>query len=241
MVPPPTRYSPHRRYRRQGLPSLKPSAGWARNPGPADRIWGMEEVFVHPATRRRDRLPPGQTVAPALPRGHAGAVPPFDPATWTLGVFPRPLVDRVWSCSWAEFQTLPRVRVLADYHCVTGRTFLDNLWEGVPTRELLDRVRVHEAARFVMVHADYGFTANLPLADFLADGAVLATGHNGEPLAPDAGGPVRLVVPHLYGYKSVMWVRGIELMTDDRPGFYESPENGRHHGRGDPWAEERYR
>ena len=92
-----------------------------------------------------------------------------------------------------------------------------------------------------MTHADYGFASNLPLADFFADGVLLATRHNGEPLAPGHGGPVRLVVPHLYAYKSVMWVRGIELMTDDRPGFYESPENGGHAMRGDPWAEDRFR
>ncbi len=195
----------------------------------------MDEVIVS-----TDRLPPGQTRVGRLPGGFVGEVPPFDPATWSLSVFPRPLVDRVWTCSWAEFQALPRVKVLADYHGVGGDTFPDNLWEGVPTRELLSHVRPHESARFVMTHADYGFTSNLPLADFFADGVVLATRHNGEPLAAGRGGPVRLVVPHLYGYKSVMWVRGIELMTDDRPGFYESAENGGHAMRGDPWAGERY-
>ena len=201
----------------------------------------MDDLIISPGTRRPDRLPPGHTRALSLPTGHVGEVPPFDPATWSLAVFPRPLVDRVWTCSWAEFQTLPRVKVLADYHCVTGRSRLENLWEGVPTRALLDRVRPHEDARFVMAHADYGFTSNLPLADFFADDAVLATRHDGEPLTPERGGPVRLVVPRLYGYKSVMWLRGIEFMTDDRPGFYESAENGGHPMRGDPWAEDRSR
>ena len=201
----------------------------------------MDDLVVSPDIRRPNRLPPGQTRVHAQPTGFVGAVPPFDPETWSLAVFPRPLVDRVWSCTWAEFRALRRVKVLADYHCVTGVSRLENLWEGVPTRELLSHVRVHEDARFVMAHADYGFTSNLPLDDFFAEDAVLATHHDGEPIPPERGGPVRLIVPRRYGYKSVMWLRGVELMADDRPGFYESAENGGHHGRGDPWAEERVR
>src|SRR4051812_5224415 len=113
----------------------------------------MDDVVVSPDVRRADRLPPGQTPVPKLPAVHAGEVPPFDPAAWDLAVFPTPLVDRVWSCTWAEFRALPRVTVLADLHCVTGWSHLDNRWEGVPTRELLRHVRLHETARFVMVHA----------------------------------------------------------------------------------------
>ena len=201
----------------------------------------MDDVIVSPDARRADRLPPGQTRVHALPVGHAGEVPPFDPAAWDLAVFPVPLVDRVWRCSWAEFQRLPRVRVLADCHGVGGASHLDNLWEGVPTRELLRHVRPHEAAGFVMVHAEYGFSSNLPADDFFAADAVLATHHNGEPLTPEQGAPVRLVVPRLYAYKSVKWVRGVELMAADRPGFYETAENGGHAMRGDPWAEDRFR
>ncbi len=201
----------------------------------------MDELIISPDTRRPDRLPPGQTRVHTLPSGHVGEVPPFDPATWDVAVFPVPLVDRVKRFSWADFLALPRVKVFADLHGVTGWSHLDNLWEGVPTRALLDHVRLHDDARFVTVHADYGFSSNLPLSDFLAADAVLATHHNGEPLTPEQGAPVRLVVPRLYAYKSVKWVRGVELMTDDRPGFYESPENGGHAMRGDPWAEDRVR
>lgn len=201
----------------------------------------MDDLIVSLDVRRPGRLPPGQSQVHQMPVAHAGEIPPFDPARWDLAIFPKPLVDRVWSCTWAEFRALPRVKVLADLHCVTGWSHLDNLWEGVPTRELLRHIRPHESARFVMVHAEYGFASNLPLSDFFAGDAVLATHHNGEPLTPAHGGPVRLVVPRLYAYKSVKWVRGIELMTDDRPGFYELSENGGHAMRGDPWTEERYR
>jgi DMSO/TMAO reductase YedYZ molybdopterin-dependent catalytic subunit len=200
----------------------------------------MDEVIVSPDTRRPTRLPPGQRRGLTVPAGHAGEVPPFDPSSWTLAVFPKPLADRVLTLTWAEFQCLPRAKVFADYHCVSGVSVLDNLWEGVPTRALLGRVRVHEGVRFVMAHAEYGVSTALPLADFFAEDAVLATRHNGEPLPPAAGGPVRLVVPQRYGYKSLMWVRGVELMADDRPGFYELPENGGHHRRGDPWRQERF-
>jgi DMSO/TMAO reductase YedYZ molybdopterin-dependent catalytic subunit len=201
----------------------------------------MDDVIVSPDARRPHRLPPGQARAPKLAVLHVGEVPPFDPATWDLAVFPVPLVDRVARFTWAEFQRLPRVKVFADVHCVTGWSHLDNLWEGVPTRALLDHVRVADAARFVMVHAEYGFSSNLPADDFFAEDALLATHHNGEPLTPEHGAPVRLVVPRLYAYKSVKWVRGVELMSDDRPGFWEQPENGGYAMRGDPWAEDRRR
>ena len=116
---------------------------------------------------------------------------------------------------------------------------------GQPVSGILSHLVRHitpdETARFVMVHAEYGFSSNLPADDFFADDALLATHHNGEPLTPEQGAPVRLVVPRLYAYKSVKWVRGIEFMADDRPGFYESAENGGHALRGDPWSEDRFR
>ena len=194
------------------------------------------DVIVSSDTRRPDRLPPGHTRVHALPVEHVGEVPPFDPTTWDLAVFPVPLVDRVRRFTGAEFGNLPRVRVLADCHGAAGWTHLDNLWEGVPTTELLNHVRLHEDVRFVMVHADYGFCSNLSVADFFAPDALLATHHNGEPLTPEHGAPVRLVVPRLVASKSVKWVRGIEFMAADRPGFLEA---GGHPMRGDPWAADR--
>jgi DMSO/TMAO reductase YedYZ molybdopterin-dependent catalytic subunit len=172
---------------------------------------------------------------------HTGGVPPFDPAAWDFAVFPVPLVDRVVQFTWPQFLALPRVKVFADMHCVTRWSKLDNLWEGVPTRELLKHVRPSRAAKFVMVHCEYGFTANLPLDDFFAEDSLFALRHNGQDLTPDHGYPVRLVVPRLYAWKSAKWVRGVEFLEADRPGFWESWDHGGYHLRGDPWTESRFR
>lgn len=199
------------------------------------------EVIQSPDTLRAERLPPRQVLTRKWPVLHAGEVPEFDPRTWDFTVFPIPLVDRIQRFTWEEFSALPRVRVFADMHCVTRWSKLDNLWEGVPTRELLDRVRVSSAAKFVMVHCEYGFTTNLPIADFFDDDALFALKHNNDDLTPDHGYPLRLVIPKLYAWKSAKWVRGIEFMTGDQPGFWESPQNGAYHMRGDPWTEQRHR
>ena len=196
----------------------------------------MDEPTLSPDTLRPNRLPPGQHATARFPVLHEGPVPPFDPATWDLAIFPVPLVESVVRLSWADFQALPRAQVYADMHCVTRWSKLDNLWEGVRTRELLPLVELAPEAHFVMVHGEYGFSANLPLADFFADDVILATRHNGEGLTPEHGAPLRLVVPRLYSWKSVKWVRGVEFMAEDRPGYWESPRNGGFHMRGDPWA-----
>ena len=200
-----------------------------------------DDAIVSPDTRRADRLPPRQVLTRKWPVLHAGEVPRFDPDTWDLTVFPVPFVDQVKRFTWAEFAALPRARVFADMHCVTRWSRLDNLWEGVPTRELLNHVRVSPAARFVTVHAEYGFTTNLPVEDFFAADCLFALRHDGADLTPDHGFPVRLVVPRLYAWKSAKWVRGVEFMEADRPGYWESWEHGGYHLRGDPWAEERFR
>src|SRR5206468_5819457 len=151
--------------------------------------------------------------------------------------FGPPLVMKVVRFTWDEFRALPRVRVHADMHCVTRWSKLDNLWEGVSTREVLRHAEVSPAARFVMVHCEHGFTTNLLLDDFLAEDALFALTHNGRDLEPDHGYPVRLVVPRLYAWKSAKWVRGIEFSAVDKPGFWE--RNG-YNNRGDPSKEERY-
>ena len=192
-------------------------------------------LIESPDVGREQRIPPNQVETRKWPVLHAGSVPSFDRAHWTFHVFG--LVDRPWQCTYDEFLALPRVQVRADMHCVTRWSKLDNVWEGVCTREVLKHVQVDPRARFVLVHAEHGFTTNLPLADFLGEDCLFAWKHNGQDLDPDHGYPLRLVVPRLYAWKSAKWVRGIELLQHDRAGFWES--NG-YHMRGDPWQNERF-
>jgi DMSO/TMAO reductase YedYZ molybdopterin-dependent catalytic subunit len=181
------------------------------------------------------RLPPGQIITRKWPVLHFGTVPAVDLAAWRFEVYGA--VEQPLSLSWAELQALPRQQTVCDIHCVTRWSRYDNAFEGVPVREILVRARPRPSAAFVLVHAENGFTTNLPLADLDRPANLLATTHDGEPLPSEHGGPVRLLVPHLYFWKSAKWVRGFELLEEDYPGFWE--QNG-YHMRGDPWAEERY-
>jgi len=199
------------------------------------------ETIISADTRRAERLPPNQVRTHKWPVLHWGEVPPFDPATWDFTIFPVPFVESVKVFTWAELAALPRVKVHADMHCVTRWSKLDNLWEGVPTKELLRHIRVAPETKFVMVHSDYGYSTNLPIADFFGDDCLFAFRHNGADLEPDHGYPVRLVIPQLFAWKSAKWVRGIEFLADDRPGFWEDFRNGGYHMRGDPWLEQRHR
>jgi DMSO/TMAO reductase YedYZ molybdopterin-dependent catalytic subunit len=183
----------------------------------------------------KDRIPPGQYVTNKWPVLTYGRTPHVEPEKWSLRIFG--LVDGEKTLSWRELQALPRIRVTADFHCVTRFSTLDNGWEGIATREVIRQVRVGPEASHVMVHCYGGYTTNLPLEDFLSEKALFVDRHNGNPLLLDHGGPVRLVVPHLYAWKSAKWVNGIELMAEDRRGFWE--ENG-YHTYGDPWKEERF-
>jgi DMSO/TMAO reductase YedYZ molybdopterin-dependent catalytic subunit len=164
-----------------------------------------------------------------------GGVPRVELAAWRFEV--RGLVERPVELTYDELRALPAQRTLCDIHCVTRWSRLDNLFEGVSVQALLRRAGVKPAARFVIVHAEQGFTANLPLADLDRPENLLAWRHNGEELTPEHGWPLRLVVPHLYFWKSAKWVTGFELLDFDFPGFWE--RNG-YHMRGDPWKEERY-
>jgi DMSO/TMAO reductase YedYZ molybdopterin-dependent catalytic subunit len=201
----------------------------------------MDEPIISPDTKRGTRLPPRQVLTRKWPVLHLGDIPPFDPSTWDFTVFPVPLVNQVKRFTWPEFTALPRIKVFADMHCVTRWSKLDNLWEGVSTRELRDHLQISPSAGYVMVHSEYGFSTNLPLDDFFEEDCLFAFKHNGQDLIPEHGYPVRLVVPKLYAWKSAKWVRGIEFMETDRPGFWESWENGGYHMRGDPWTEQRMR
>jgi DMSO/TMAO reductase YedYZ molybdopterin-dependent catalytic subunit len=193
-------------------------------------------TIVSPDTLRADRLPPGQARTRKWPVLHYGAVPSVSTDRWRLEV--RGLVERPLSLNWDEFQALPRVKVFADFHCVTRWSRLGNFWEGVAVAELLRRSGVQPNARFVTVHGfDSGWTTNLPFVDFAADDALFADRHDGEPLTADHGGPVRLIVPRLYAWKSAKWVRAVELTSEDNPGYWE---RAGYHNHGDPWTEERY-
>jgi len=195
----------------------------------------MEEEYKSPDTEREERVPPGQRKTERWPVLHYGKVPSIDPSEWRFTIFG--LVDKVRTLDINEFKALPKVKVLSDIHCVTGWSRLDNHWEGVPTIELRSLVQVLQNARFVMVHGHGGFTANLSLREFFAQDVLFALKHNGEPLSPGHGAPVRLVVPRLYFWKSAKWVTGVEFVDEDRPGFWE--KRG-YHIHGDPWTEERY-
>ena len=193
-------------------------------------------VVISQDTQRSERVPPGQSRTRKWPILHASSVPHVTTETWSLEV--TGLVTSQLSFTWSEFQELPRVKVFSDFHCVTRWSRLGNLWEGVSVRELLERAGVDAAARFVIAGGlDGGWTTNLPLADALAEDALLADTHDGEPIDADHGGPVRLVIPQLYAWKSAKWICRIELTADDRPGYWE---RAGYHNRGDPWAEERF-
>jgi DMSO/TMAO reductase YedYZ molybdopterin-dependent catalytic subunit len=181
------------------------------------------------------RLPPGQIETRKWPVLHYGIVPTVDLARWRFSI--RGGVEKPVTLSWEELLALPRQETACDIHCVTRWSRYDNVFEGVPVQSLLQRAGVLPEARFALVHAEQGYTTNLPLTDLDRPANLLAFRHNGEPLTPEHGGPVRLLVPHLYFWKSAKWVTGFELLEEDYPGFWE--QNG-YHMRGDPWAEERY-
>jgi DMSO/TMAO reductase YedYZ molybdopterin-dependent catalytic subunit len=181
------------------------------------------------------RVPPGQYVTEEFPVLHLGPVPEFDPDSWQFKIFGQ--VETPLVLSYQEFMTLPKVEVAADFHCVTGFSKLDNRWAGVTFKELARRVKLKPEARYVMVHCEGGYTTNVPLQVMNADDVLFAYGHNGQSLSPEHGWPLRLVVPKRYAYKSAKWVRGLEFLKEDRPGFWE--ERG-YHNDADPWKEERY-
>ena len=182
-----------------------------------------------------DRLPPGQYYTERYPVLHVGDVPKVDPAQWTLRVFG--LVDAERTFGWDELHALPVTDVTVDIHCVTKWSKFDMRWQGVRVRDVLDAVGVQPGATHVVQHAEYGYTTNTPLAEVLADEALLAWQVDGEPLPTEHGGPLRMVIPRLYFWKSAKWLRGLELLDHDQPGFWE--QNG-YHNVGDPWREQRY-
>ena len=181
------------------------------------------------------RLPPGQVLTKKWPVLHYGLVPTVDLATWTFTV--DGLVERPFVLRYDELLALPRSTTRCDIHCVTTWSRFDNTFGGVAVQSLLQRAGVRPEARYCLVSAEQGFTTNLPLADLDRPANLVALAHDGEPLTPEHGWPARLLVPHLYFWKSAKWVRGLTLLDADVPGFWE--QNG-YHMHGDPWTEERY-
>ena len=190
----------------------------------------------NPASPKSEpRLPPGQVLTEKWPVLHYGSVPKVDTATWDFRVFG--LVEQPVRWTYAEFMALPQVEVVSDIHCVTRWSRYDNRWQGVAFKEVMRHVEVGPEARFAVIHAEQGFTANLPLAELIQDDVLFAHRHDGVDLTPEHGWPLRLVVPRRYFWKSAKWVRGIELVARDQPGFWE--RNG-YHNEADPWREERF-
>lgn len=185
------------------------------------------------------RTPPGQTLTKKWPVLHYGSVPKLDPATWELRVWG--LCEQPYTLNWEEFSLLPQIDVTCDIHCVTHWSRLDNVFTGVLTRTLIDLARPAPEAKFVMQHAASApgndWTTNVPLDEFTEDDCLLTYLHDGEPLLPEHGFPVRAVVPRLYFWKGAKWITGLELRANDAPGFWEV--NG-YHMHGDPWREERF-
>ncbi len=196
--------------------------------------------------RSEGRLPPGQALTQKFPVLHYGSVPSFNPATWDFRVWGE--VEEPVRWSWEEFNQLPRTRLTMDIHCVTRWSKFDTDWEGVSVRTLIEQKLIcpRPTAKFVMQHAEYGFTANLPLEVMLADNFLMATHYNGEPLTPDHGYPLRGIVGAIpgredlmtpYFWKGAKWLRGLEFMTQDRRGFWEQAG---YHNDADVWEEERF-
>jgi DMSO/TMAO reductase YedYZ molybdopterin-dependent catalytic subunit len=193
-----------------------------------------------PATKEiredgRERLPAGQYLTKKWPILSYESTPKFDAEKYRFKVWGT--VAEPFELTWDELLALPRVQLTADFHCVTTWSRFDNAWEGVHIREILQRAKPLPETKYVTAHSFTGYTTNMPLADLDDDDVLIAFTHDGEPLEPDHGGPVRLIVPKLYAYKSAKWLSGLEFMEKDRPGFWEVRG---YHNHADPWKEERY-
>jgi len=185
--------------------------------------------------KEQGRLPPGQSLTLKFPVLHYGSEPETDLKAWTLRAFGLVEEENVWS--WEEFLELPSKKVTCDIHCVTRWSKFDTEWEGLPFKTLVDLTGVKPEAKFVIAHCEHGYTTNVPLEVILDDDVLLAYKYDGAFLESQHGFPLRTLVPKRYFWKSAKWVRAIEFVATDRPGFWE--EAG-YHNEGDPWLEERY-
>lgn len=210
----------------------------------------MDKIFRRRETEQRlekeGRLPPGQSLTQKFPVLHYGPVPKFNPATWDFRVFGEVEQEARWT--WDDFMQLPRTKLAMDIHCVTRWSKFDTSWEGVSVRTLIDRglIKLKPTARHVMQHAEYGFTVNLSLEVVLQDNFLLATHFEGQPITPEHGAPLRGVIGQINGrddlktpylWKGAKWLRGLEFMAADRPGFWEQAG---YHNEADIWKEQRF-
>jgi DMSO/TMAO reductase YedYZ molybdopterin-dependent catalytic subunit len=196
--------------------------------------------------RKEGRLPPGQSLTQKFPVLHYGPVPRFNPETWDFKVWGEVEEPRRWT--WSEFGQLPRKKQVLDIHCVTRWSKFDTEWEGVSVRALVDSglIRLKPSARYVLQHAEYGFTVNLSLDVVLSHNFLLATHFNGQPISTDHGFPLRGVVGYIpgqedlaapYFWKGAKWLRGLEFLAEDKPGFWEQAG---YHNEADVWKEQRF-
>jgi len=201
------------------------------------QLWAGMGRFLTGRTSRPedDRLPPGQHVVRDWPVLDLGQQPAIGTADWKLLVLG--LVEHPLTWDWDSFQRQPQSVFTTDIHCVTSWSRYDNIWTGVATRDLIELARPKPEAHFVRLHSYDGYTTNMPIEDFAAADAIVAHSWEGKPLTRQHGGPVRLIVPHLYLWKSAKWLSRIDFIAADDPGFWEV--NG-YHIRGDPWQEQRY-
>jgi DMSO/TMAO reductase YedYZ molybdopterin-dependent catalytic subunit len=188
-----------------------------------------------PPATNRPRLPPGQRETKNWPVLDLGVQPDIDLERWELRI--DGLVENPVTWSWDDFKALPHRRMVSDIHCVTAWSRFDNRWDGVAARDILAKVRPRPEARHILFHSHDGYTTNLGISAFDDADAILADAWEGAPIEPDHGGPVRVVVPKRYFWKSAKWVQRLEFLAEDRPGFWEVRG---YHNEGDPWAEERY-
>ncbi len=197
----------------------------------------MERLFgrPRPSDEQRRRTPPGQYLTEKWPVLHYGSVPQTDLSTWDFKVWGE--VEHPLDLSWSQFQALPRTTVHCDIHCVTRWSKLDTEFGGVPIRAILERARPKPSARFVVAHSEQGYTTNLPLSVLDDDDVLLADSYAGAPLEPEHGYPLRLLVPKRYFWKSAKWIRGLQFLDHDVPGFWERYG---YHNDADPWKEERF-
>jgi len=195
---------------------------------------------------KRNRIPPGQSITDRFPSLHTGEIPPFDPSNWDFRIWGAVEEPIIWT--WDQILELPRIKTRLDLHCVTGWSKLDTLWEGVSPKILVEQglIKPLPGASYVMQHAEYGYTTNLPLSVIFQDNFLIATHYEGKPLTPEHGCPLRGVIgaipeqnknKDLYLWKGAKWLRGMEFMRRDRLGFWEA--NG-YHNLGDVWQEQRY-
>jgi DMSO/TMAO reductase YedYZ molybdopterin-dependent catalytic subunit len=225
-----------------GQDDQPPSAGLAQPPSKAVALSVSEARLaagseVRPEATGKPVLPPGQYIPRTLPVLHYGPVPAFHHQTWDLRIFGATESGSEARLRWDDVEAMPVCQVTAGFHCVTKFTVPGICWAGIPATEILSRFPPAPTVTHVMIWADFGYSANIRINDFVADDTLLATHRAGERLSPEHGFPLRLVVPHLYAWKSVKWVRAIEYLTADRRGFWE--ERG-YHNTADPWREQRY-